>query len=451
MVRQRGSLAAAVILMCSAGAVAIHAADDNRISLVLNAGTPLRVSLDERLTVRSVGQPVTATVVEDTYAYDRVVVPKGTQAVGRVARLDNLSKGVRASRLLNGDLAPLHHVFVQFDTLVFSDGRRLPMVTKPAIGTPNVSLAVAETPEPTTRAGRARKEAERQVSESIHAITKPGRMERLREMLINSLPYHREHLPRGTRYAAQLAEPLAFGTAPRTEYAPADATPPPASMLHARLLDTLDSAKTGRGTPIRALLTEPVMSADGKLILPEGTELDGQVTFAKPARRLHRTGQLRFLFQNVRVPNQEQKSMLASLSSTQLGQGVAIDDEGGVRAPETRTRFVAPVIAAVLARATLENDTIEPAGEVGGVGLPGANVLGRGAGGFIGLGALGAVLSQAGKPVAVALGFYGVGRSVYTNLLGKGRDVVMPADTPIQLQLSPVAPDDRSAAGSDGR
>ena len=452
MVMQRGTLAAALVLVFSTGALANQAADDEPISLALDVGTPLRVSLDERLTVREVGQTVTATVVEDAYAYDRVVVPKGTQAIGHIARLDTLSKGVRAGRLLSGDLSPLHRVAVQFDTLVFSDGRRMPMITKPTIGTPGVSLAVAETPEPATRASRARKAAVRKVSESVHAITKPGRMERLREMLINSLPYHREHLPRGTRYAAQLAEPLAFGTAVGVERAPADATPPPASMLRARLLTTLDSAKTTRGTPIRAVLTQPVMSTGGKLILPEGTELNGEVTFAKPARHLHRTGQLRFLFQNVRVPSEEPQPMLASLSSTEVGQGVAIDEEGGMRATETKTRLVAPVIAAVIARGTLANDPIEPAGEVdGGVSVPGANVLGRGAGGFIGLGALGAVLSQTGKPAAVALGFFGVGRSVYTNLLGKGRDIVMPADTPIELQLSPLAPGAQNDAAGAGR
>jgi hypothetical protein len=66
-------------------------------------------------------------------------------------------------------------------------------------------------------------------------------------------------------------------------------------------------------------------------------------------------------------------------------------------------------------------------------------VLGRGAGGFIGLGVIGIALSQTGKGPAVALGLYGLGRSVYSNILGKGRDVVMPAGTPLQLQLSPVA------------
>lgn len=421
------------------------------VSLVLEAGTPLRLSLDERLTIHHVGQQVTATVVEDTYAYDRIVIPKGTQAIGHVARLENLSKGVRASRLLNGDLSPLHHVAIQFDTLVFSDGRRMTIVTTPAIGTPYVSLAVAETPEPATRAGRARKAAERKVTESVHAMTRPGRMERLRGMLINSLPYHHEYLPRGTRYAAHLVEPLAFGSVAAADRAPAGTTPPPASILRARLVDALDSAKTERGTPIRAVLTQPVMSGDGKVILPEGTALDGEVTFTKPARHLHRNGQLRFLFENVRVGSEEQAPLLASLSSAETGQGVAIDEEGGVRATDPKTRFVAPAIAAVLARATLENDTIDAAEAPGGVGLPGGNVLGRGAGGFIGLGVLGAVLSQTGKPAAVALGVFGFARSVYTNLLGKGRDIVMSADTPIELQLSPVAPGDPKDAGSAGR
>jgi hypothetical protein len=39
----------------------------------------------------------------------------------------------------------------------------------------------------------------------------------------------------------------------------------------------------------------------------------------------------------------------------------------------------------------------------------------------------------------VALGVFGFARSVYTNLLGKGHDIVMPADTPIDVQLSPAA------------
>jgi hypothetical protein len=35
------------------------------------------------------------------------------------------------------------------------------------------------------------------------------------------------------------------------------------------------------------------------------------------------------------------------------------------------------------------------------------------------------------------LGVIGAAETIYRNLLGKGSEVVFPADTPLQLQLSP--------------
>jgi len=408
-------------------------------AIVLEPGTPVRVALDDRVTVQQVGQPVTGTVIDDVYAYDRIVVPKGTQAIGHIAQLEDLARRVRTMRLINGDLSPLHRVAIAFDMLVFADGRQLPIATRPVIGMPNVFAAVARSSEPESKAGRVRKAAERKVSEGVHAVIDRGRMERLRGYLLDSLPYHREHLPRGTVYAAELVEPLSFGTVSDVNRAEVDAVPAPGSILHARLTVALSSATAARGTPIRAALAEPVMSADGKLIFPAGTRLDGEVTFARPARRLHRNGQLRFLFQNVRVASDEQQQLVASLASTEVGQRVAIDEEGGVRATDTKARFAAPVIAAVIARGTFGEDAIDGPEVAGGVAVPGANVLGRGAGGFIGLGVVGVALSQTGKAPAVALGIFGLARSVYATVLGRGHDVVMPAGTPVQLQLSPVA------------
>jgi len=48
-------------------------------------------------------------------------------------------------------------------------------------------------------------------------------------------------------------------------------------------------------------------------------------------------------------------------------------------------------------------------------------------------------LGQLSRPVAVALGVYGAARTTYANVLGRGHDVVFPANTLIQVQLSPVA------------
>ena len=69
--------------------------------------------------------------------------------------------------------------------------------------------------------------------------------------------------------------------------------------------------------------------------------------------------------------------------------------------------------------------------------LPGANVGGRAAGGFAGLGLLGVAVGQISRPVAGVLGFYGLAEALYRSVLAKGRNVVFPSDTPMQLQLSP--------------
>src|SRR5262245_55498862 len=68
---------------------------DESIDLVVAAGRPLRVALDQRIRVKRVGQPVTATVVEPVYAYDRIVVPAGAQVRGRIEKLHGPSAWAR--------------------------------------------------------------------------------------------------------------------------------------------------------------------------------------------------------------------------------------------------------------------------------------------------------------------------------------------------------------------
>ena len=68
----------------------VHAqSDPSAIDLVVTAGRPLRVALDERVSLKSVGQVVTGTVVEPVYAYDRIVIPVGTRVRGHVAGIDS--------------------------------------------------------------------------------------------------------------------------------------------------------------------------------------------------------------------------------------------------------------------------------------------------------------------------------------------------------------------------
>jgi len=413
-----GSLA---VFLCIAPM--LEAAADLRIDLIVEAGRPLRVALDSRVTPSHVGQSLSGTIAEDVYAYDRIVVPIGTRVSGHIERLDGGPRAARIRRALNGDFTPLRIVTLEFDALIFDDGRRVPISTKVTMATENVSRQIA---------GGSRKSRTAR------------RMENLKESLISQLPYHRQYLREGTVYTAELLAPLHFGSAVPIERAAVGSNAQPDAFMHARLLTALDSAKTPRGTAIRAVLTRPLLSEDQRLILPEGTELQGEVTFARRADSFRRNGRLRFLFERVRPPNADEPAkLLASLHATELSDDdhLVIDDEGGARVTNPKTRFVAPALAALASVAATSRDPID-AGEIPSapLGTNGANIGGRTAGGLVGLGVLGIFVGQISRPVAVTLGLVGLAQSLYVNVFGKGSEVVMPADTPLQLELAPAKP-----------
>lgn len=419
----------------------VQGSGDSPVALVVAAGRPLRVALDERVRVKRVGQPVTATLVESVYAHDRVVVPIGTKVLGHVETLEGVSKRIRIGAITGGDFTPLRNVTLLFDKLVLPDGGEIRMATRMKGSAGNVALQLAK-PSGTSRVSRAREAAGQKIRETLAPFKKPGRLERLKYMAIARLPYHPQYLRKGDVYTMELLEPLNFGTATSTEWAPAGTPAPPENVLNARLITRLDSSKTPRGTSIRAVLTQPLFSADQRLILPEGTELHGEVTFTRQARRFRRNGQLRFLFATVQLPAGNPERLLASLYSTELSRDdhVAIDEEGGARITNPKTRFILPALGLFAVHAALGNDVRYDAGEIGNAtDIPGPNIGGRGLGGFFGLGLLGTAVGQISKPVAGSLAFVGLAQTFYVNLLGKGREMVFPSDTSIQLQLSPAS------------
>src|SRR5262249_18516056 len=139
------------------------------------------------------------------------------------------------------------------------------------------------------------------IASAVAAVKEPGRLDRLKQAAVDHAPYRRQTLVKNTAYDAELQTPLAFGDAIETAWARAGSTPAPDSILHARLTTTIDSGQSPSGAPLAAVLTQPVFSADGRLIYPEGTRLTGEVTFSQPARRFHRNGRLRFLFERSEV------------------------------------------------------------------------------------------------------------------------------------------------------
>jgi type IV secretory pathway VirB10-like protein len=452
--------------------------DPPSIDLVVNAGRPLRVALDERIQLKRVGQPVTGTVTEPVYAYDRIVIDAGTRVRGHVSQIDSGSKFVRARAYMGGNFSPAKHASLQFDTLVLDDGHEMPIDTVVKGGIPNVTRkyaggsasrrepAASDDDAKTTLASVARGEIARRKDEAIagakqavsgakqrvrdtvaqiKSLREPGQMStqmsKLKDAAVQQLPYHPQYIAKGTVYDAELSSPISFGRVVPADAAPAGTVPAPDSILTARLAMTLDSSKTPRGTTFEAVITQTVFSADHQVILPEGTTLTGEVTLARPARKFHRNGQLRFLFQTVHVPNQAPGPLLGALHSIDASDDdhVAVDDEGGATLENSKTRFIAPALSLMTLHASMEHDGhsfADPDGD-GSIKHAGSGAGARGMGGFIGMGLIGAAVSQITRPIGIAMGFYGAARTMYSNVLGKGREVTFEADTPVQVRLAP--------------
>jgi hypothetical protein len=257
-----------------------------------------------------------------------------------------------------------------------------------------------------------------------------------------------------------LNAPLNFGDATRSgeQLASIGGAPVADSTLEARLVAEVSSATASRGTKVAAVLTEPLYSPSHQLILPVNSRLIGEVVQAKPARMMHHNGELRVIFERIETPedvqqavlqtqNQAQKraatenaplrpqvrsqAMIGNLEGMEVDRkaNMKLDEEGGARTTDSKTRYLSTGLAVLLAAAAAHPD--EEHGTVDASGDPGV----RTAAGGSGFRLTGAVLSLAVKstPVSIALGAYGASMSIYSNFLSRGHDVVLPKDTRMEI------------------
>jgi hypothetical protein len=410
-----------------------------RIPLTVLSGTPVRIALDQPTRISRVGEPVRGRVVQAVYAFDQEVIPAGTFAQGHVTKIDPVSAKRRSLAYANGNFTPFHKYEISFDALTFSDGKELPIKTTVSPGTAEVVHLVSDPAKEKQKNAAARavdnakQEAKDKVHDTMTEINSPGRMERLKEFLLSRSPYRRQFIERGTRFNASLDAPLDFGVAMRTseQLAGIGSAPVNDTLLHARLVLAVSSATASHGTPVLALLTEPLFSADHRLLFPADTRLIGQVVQVKPARHLHRNGELRFIFEHIETPEGSLRPMQGSLEGLEVDReaNMKLDEEGGTRATDSKTRYLstglAVAMAAVAARPDVDHGTTDPTGD------PTVRT-GAGESGF---GLAGALLSYAAKspPISIAFGAYGASASIYSNFLSRGHDVVLPKDTPMEI------------------
>jgi hypothetical protein len=470
---RRGSL-----VIVSLVAVSVASADDDHsrnIPLTVPSGAPLRLYLTKKISKRA-GAPVEAKLLEPVYAFDREMIPSGTEIRGRVSRIEPLSKWQRAQAILGGDFTPLRRAQVEFTTLMMPDGREISLHTMETAGLDSIYSPTL--PKPQNKAqktspgnnggalGLGKQTARDQINAQINARTRgiagivrgPNKRERFVDFVMAKLPYHPQWVRRGTRFDAELKDPLQFGSEEAGDRALdlLGSQPPADSVAHARLLTPLDSGSATNGQTVEAMLVAPLFSPEDKLILPEGTKLSGSVVAVRKARWFHRGGQLRFSFQTVDLPEEAARwrssssegaplrtqAMLEAVEPGGKAQ-VKVDSEGGIQATESKTRLLAPLISAMIASQAAHHEGHQATS--GG----GANVPGRTLGGGSGFGLLGAAAAQSSRSLGTALGLYGLAWSVYTNVVARGGEVQFDRNASIDIRFGTRTPAGGAKSQSD--
>lgn len=412
------------------------------IDLTVPKGSALQVALDREIRVRRVGQPVHGHLIEPVYTFDKLVLPVGTEATGHISQIAGVSGGQRTIAALDANFTPARPITVEFTELSLADGRQIPIQTIVVPGSGRVIrfVTAAENRKRTgvkdaltERETQAKQEARRQFDAAMRQVKRPGRLHRAKRYAVAQLPVHPQYLDAGTTYFAELGKPLEFGSEPLTPEIAAsiNGEMPEGTMVHAQLTTPLNSASTGKGDEVEAVLSRPLMK-EGKLILPQGSVLKGTVVQAKPARHWKHNGQLRFVFRDVVLPNGVESKVEAMLQGVQSStvDNLRLDAEGGAETKTSKTRYLTSGIAVGLAAATHEDEAF--------------NRAEGGAGGFKVVGVvLGAVVHS--QPLAIAMGAFGASRSIYSNFMARGTEIVFAKHTAMEIGI-----DTRGSARENG-
>jgi hypothetical protein len=423
--------------------------------------------VDQRVRIRDSGAVVHGKVVEAVYAFDQEVIPAGSVATGHVKSIAPVSGVRRGMAYANGDFTPFHKYEVTFDMVTLPNGKQMAISTTVLPGTAEVVHLVSNPDKQNQKgaAGRATDrakseakgkiaEAKQQAHEGWQKLTAPGKMQRLKEFAVAQSPYRRQYVQPGTRFVAELEGPLDFGATTRTseQLVAVGNEPVPDSTLKARLVAEVSSATATRGTPVTAVLTEPLYSPTHQLILPANSRLIGQVVKAKSARKLHHNGELRVIFERIETSDEavqalaqlqmqaqqaqaeRSQAMVGNLEGVEVDRraNMQLDEEGGARTTDSKTRYLSSGLAVMLAAATSHTEVEHGTTEMAGPGV-------RTAAGGSGFRLTGALLSLVAKstPVSMAIGAYGASMSIYANFLSRGHDVILPKDTPLEIGFGP--------------
>ena len=122
---------------------------------------------------------------------------------------------------MDANFSPVRAVHVQFNELVMSDGRRIPMQTVASPAPDGVLRFVPANEKAKTnkvqdaaakKVSATRQQIRQQWANLQKQIHDPGKMHKLKRLAVAQLPVHPQYIDVGTSFNADLQQPLDFGT-----------------------------------------------------------------------------------------------------------------------------------------------------------------------------------------------------------------------------------------------
>jgi hypothetical protein len=414
------------------------------ITLTIPKGTPLQVVLDKEVRLQKVGQLLHGRTVEPVYAFDKLVIPIGSEVTGQITKIEPVSELNRTMDALDADFTPIRKIDVEFNEIALPDGKHVPIQTVVTPGSGQVIQFVSATDqnqkkgvkdEASDKVKQGKQQAKQEWDHAMEQVEAPGKVHRVERYAITQLPVHPQYIDAGTIYFAELQQPLEFGQEPLTPQLASSigSTPPEGSSVRALLVTPLSSATAQKGDNLEAVVSKPLFE-DGKLILPEGSLLKGSVVQVASARHLNHNGQLRFVFHEMVLPDGVDRKAEAVLNGVEAGKAdnLKLDSEGGAQATSPKSRYLQTGISLAMAAVSMGGDSDakvpNPAGNT-------SNRVIGGAGGFklVGM-VMGAVVKS--RAFGYSMGAYGAGMSVYTHFIARGHEVVFPKNTAMEIAVA---------------
>jgi hypothetical protein len=390
-----------------------------RETLVVEPGNDFRAELEKGVRLKSVGQPITAKLLEPVYAGEAVAIPAGSTVKGRVSAISTVPMRKRAGRLLDGDFTPPKTAHVTFDQLMLSDGTLVPIQTDSAVALSSVanSRYLPKAQRPGVR---------QKLKDAAAPLREPNKLQRLGELAVTSLPYHPEYIDQGTVFATALLAPVTVLVPVQPDMASQQVS----DYLHLHLLTPINSSTSMAGTQIEAVVSQPYYRADHQLLYPAGTRITGTVQKASSPGWMKRNGRIVFAFRSVHMPDGTTTDIHSTVGGIQAERSQALDvgKEGEIKATtSTFARFLAPVSFIGPSRAVADSTLEKTAWSRSGEGRKGFGLLGAGA-------------AQASASTAIGFGYFGAAKRLCEAFITKGSNVELPAHTPIFLRLDSSDP-----------